>query len=364
MKTLLHIGTSSLALPEHAWDVVNLPDAGREWPVSPDVVVFDPDVGRAHLLEARLQHPTVPRVVLAGADEPYDLERARLAYAYLTQSANPERMNWLLHDALGEQALPRSRHLLEVADLPVLPANATRLLDALDDPEIRLRDATDLIASDPGLAARVLALANSAFYGLPRRVGRLQDAAGFLGLATLRRTVLATQVFRAFESVEDQAFVQRVRDFSVLRMNVARSLTGSPNEEVATAALLMDVGRLAQRSMCQTPVASLFPGSAELDEEAARCGLDSGMLAAIILDDWGMPSSIVHSVASAWWARPHAASGLGTAAVLRIASGLASEGLGEGERLSAGWLEALGVHNRIDGWRQHAADLAIQWPAA
>lgn len=55
-----------------------------------------------------------------------------------------------------------------------------------------------MVSQDPVLAARVLRLANSPFYGLPRQVGSLREAVLILGFSNLRGLVLSVGLIGAF----------------------------------------------------------------------------------------------------------------------------------------------------------------------
>ena len=70
-------------------------------------------------------------------------------------------------DDLRLEALVR-----QVRDLPALPAAVVRVMQLTEDPKAGMADVARALASDQALAARVLKLANSAFYGASRRISR------------------------------------------------------------------------------------------------------------------------------------------------------------------------------------------------
>jgi putative nucleotidyltransferase with HDIG domain len=85
-----------------------------------------------------------------------------------------------------------------VEGLPALPLIAGRLLEAVDDPNTSASDLSTLISSDPALAGRLLKMANSAFYGFPRRIGTVNLAVVVLGFETVRDLSLSVLVADCF----------------------------------------------------------------------------------------------------------------------------------------------------------------------
>ena len=77
------------------------------------------------------------------------------------------------------------KRLGECQQLPTLPGVVFQLLELCGREEASLQEAGDLIGSDPALAARVLQVVNSPFYGLRRDVTSLRQACSLLGVWSL-----------------------------------------------------------------------------------------------------------------------------------------------------------------------------------
>lgn len=93
-----------------------------------------------------------------------------------------EPMTTALIDALIE----------ELERLPAQPSVAMRVVWVADDPASSAKDLAAVIAADPSLTARVLKLANSAYYGLSGRVGNVGFAVTVIGFPTVRAMAAAT----------------------------------------------------------------------------------------------------------------------------------------------------------------------------
>src|SRR5688500_9508462 len=78
------------------------------------------------------------------------------------------------------------QRLETLAYLPTTIAVAMKLIELGKNPEPDPGEYAKIIGSDPGLSAKVLALANSSWFGIRNRVTRPQMAINLLGLGTVR----------------------------------------------------------------------------------------------------------------------------------------------------------------------------------
>jgi HD-like signal output (HDOD) protein len=78
-----------------------------------------------------------------------------------------------------------------VEDLPPMPRVAQKALVLVEDPNASLRDVSELLASDPALAARVLKIANSALFARQREIKTLSQAVSMIGFKGLKGIIVA-----------------------------------------------------------------------------------------------------------------------------------------------------------------------------
>ncbi len=135
-------------------------------------------------------------------------------------------------------------------ELPALPTVVAHALALLGDQNVDLGQLADVLGRDPGLAARLLRLANSAALGGARRFTRLRDAVARIGLKHVRSTVLVA-------SVKDVALREAgpLREFGtqIWRRSVAAASTLAAGAErwpvdadqAFLVGLLHDLGALA-----------------------------------------------------------------------------------------------------------------------
>ena len=79
-----------------------------------------------------------------------------------------------------------SRYTQELLTLPAQPAAAEQVLRIVSNRKAGAADLARVVETDPALAARVMRLANSPYYGSPRRVSSTRHATVMLGFDTVR----------------------------------------------------------------------------------------------------------------------------------------------------------------------------------
>ena len=81
-----------------------------------------------------------------------------------------------------------------IRDLPPMPAVAVKVLELLGDPDVNYTKLAQTISSDPAVSARLLKVANSAFYSMKRQIKTMDHAIAIIGERTLRSLVLAASL--------------------------------------------------------------------------------------------------------------------------------------------------------------------------
>lgn len=94
-----------------------------------------------------------------------------------------------------------------IAALPPLPATAQEILTCFGDEFIDADEVTAVVEGDPGICAKLLGLANSAYFGLAEPVNCIGDAISrVLGVDAVRSLVLAMAIQQSFSSRNCPAF--------------------------------------------------------------------------------------------------------------------------------------------------------------
>ena len=134
-------------------------------------------------------------------------------------------------------------------ELPALSPAVTQLLRALENPESSAKDVEVILSRDPAMSAKMLRLANSAYYGRPKQVSKISTAAVVLGFNTIKSLALSASVIQSLHGYGGRVIDQdRFWSHSLACGMAAKIL--SPRfpeldpEEAFTVGLLHDLGKL------------------------------------------------------------------------------------------------------------------------
>jgi HD-like signal output (HDOD) protein len=137
----------------------------------------------------------------------------------------------------------------EVQSLFSLPDVALRLNDLVGQPKTTNKQIVEVLQLDAGLAATVLRLANSAWYGLPSKVDTLSRAITLIGHGALRDLVLAAAFIKRFQGIPGEfvnmkSFWDNSVACGVVARNLSRRCRMHESEQMFLAGLLHKIGRL------------------------------------------------------------------------------------------------------------------------
>ncbi len=190
----------------------------------------------------------------------------------------------------------------EVEHLFSLPDVAIRLNDLIDQPDTTTQELVEVVQLDAGIAALVLRLANSAWYGLPSTVDSLSRAVTLIGQKALRDLVMSTSVITTFKGISAE-FVD-MRDFwdnsvtcGVVTRNLAAKCGIREVERMFLLGLLHKVGRLVFYASRPVQYRQVLQdqnnGEAALVEaEHAVFGFTYAELGAALLRAWQIPVAL------------------------------------------------------------------------
>lgn len=144
--------------------------------------------------------------------------------------------------------------LAHFSNLPTLPQVATRLMGMINNPLTSATDVAFVVGQDLSLSAKVLRLANSAFYGIPRSITSIHSAIVILGLKVINTMVLSLTVFDMFpDNTEKSARFDRKAFWlhslscgliaKFLAAKIKKVVLFDP-EEAFCAGLLHDIGKV------------------------------------------------------------------------------------------------------------------------
>ena len=196
--------------------------------------------------------------------------------------------------------------LAKVKSFPSMPGAAEKLLKLLDNPDTTAVQIEQILRYDPGLTANLLKLTNSVYFGLPCKVGSVSQAVVLLGWKKLLQLVMASCV-NAIMSKPIPGYGLSAGELwrhsiavSVAAEDLAKEIEISAPENIFTAALLHDVGKLVLGGFVKEDLEKIeIEASSGISFEVAEhmvLGTNHAEIGAKILKNWSFPSELVNAV--------------------------------------------------------------------
>lgn len=197
-----------------------------------------------------------------------------------------------------------------VRNLPSLPTVVIELLQTLDTEDIDIQQLAEKLARDQALAAKVLRVANSSFYGLQGKVDSIGDAIVVLGLQGVRTLATAAAVSNVFApgthadtaSYDLRAFWRHSIAVALGAKEIARKKHMNEGNAFA-AGLLHDIGRLALASCFPAHLGAVAASRTTTDDswlnaEQNLLGLDHAEIGRILTEYWRFPALLSRAIGS------------------------------------------------------------------
>ena len=89
--------------------------------------------------------------------------------------------------------------MVNISDISSIKEVITQLISVINDPKTGAKDLKDIIEKDPSLSARLLRVANSAYYGFRRRISNVQEAIVGIGFIAVKELALNQKVCELFQ---------------------------------------------------------------------------------------------------------------------------------------------------------------------
>lgn len=189
-------------------------------------------------------------------------------------------------------------------DLPYSPSLLQRLFAQTKDGSLAsLGQIAETISPDQGLTARLLAVANSAFYGLQSQVTSVQRAATVLGIKEIRTIVLALGVHgltKGHQLPEDFDLVAYwTHQLSVAQTArlMAKGLAAVDTDNIFTSGLLHDLGKMliamhAPKDWVSIGYLRAQKNLPHFKAEDEWWGVEHGVVGALVLRSWNLPAEL------------------------------------------------------------------------
>ena len=190
-----------------------------------------------------------------------------------------------------------------VDSLPSLPSIVLKLMDVVNSSDSSADDAAKLVGQDPALTSKMIRLANSAFYGIPRSISSVSSAVVILGFNTIRSLVLSASVAKMFEG-KHSLDMDRFWKHSIVTAMTAKiivrhlmSVRMMDPESAFCAGMLHDIGKLIFSQYMPEDYAAVCNYAKEkeislYEAEETLMGINHAQMGKILADKWSLPPDL------------------------------------------------------------------------
>jgi len=194
--------------------------------------------------------------------------------------------------------------LHDVDHLVALPDVCFRVNEMADDPVSSAADMAQVIGRDPNLAAQLLRIANSPYYGFPSKVETISRAITVIGTQDLRDLVLSASVINAFNVKANELIdMERYWSHALFTGLVARQLGSKTStkvlckERLFVAGLLHDIGQLVMSVKIPELMGIMVTRGKEeaepfFETERLIFNIGHGEIGAELMKQWHLPASL------------------------------------------------------------------------
>jgi len=382
-EVLLELYGMLLSGERDRWEVTLAPDAETALKLVQakpfDVVASDmqmPGMNGIQLLsEVRRLHPQTSRIIISGlTDQAEAADSLNCTHLFIPKPFDAKTLRATLERIGSLDAFLKDDKLRGLAGklrtLPSFPALYLEILREIESPTSSIQGIATIVAKDPAITAKILHVANSAAFGLSEKISDSADAVQMLGMTTVRSLVLSAQVYSNFAPGRVKGFSADALWSHLMKCgDLARAILRHERadfaecEDAFTAGMLHDMGKL----MLADSLPDEFSRALELaaGEEISQCeaeqqvfGATHAGLAAYLLGLWGLPAAIVEAVAFHHTPEQSELKKCSALTAVHVANALC-DSTGHAA-LNLEYLAEIGVADRLDDWREVAAELQME----
>lgn len=193
--------------------------------------------------------------------------------------------------------------IMTASDLPTIPVVATKVMQLIEDEKATAEELARVVASDPAVAARVLKISNSSFYGCQRQIQTLSHAIIVLGFGTLKSLVVAASVKQVYQpyGLTEKMLWEHSFGAGLASRLIAKEIRLVSEEEAFLGGLFHDIGKIIMNNI----------NNQQFQEAMQRCYNDGitfetaeqqvypythSEVGGLVLKKWNFPDILMHAV--------------------------------------------------------------------
>lgn len=337
----------------------------------------------AFLRQIMTQFPTTVRILYTPMLSPTSLSKALdVTHSVCLDSASAQDVIDLV-----ERAIAASRQLSEpkllrsfaaFKQLPSPPSVFHELTRQLNSERTTAQHIAAVVAKDPALAARLLRIVNSSYFGLSQSISNIQQAVTLLGTRTIRGLALAGHFGSHYKSDSRSTLfsLEALQSRSLMVARLAQSLARVAGgdallrDQAFLSGLLLDVGMVMLASEQADAYVKIFGYTAKhnrslSDVELKAFGVTHADLGACLLTKWNLPPRVIEAVQHHHTPAAYTQTGLTPLAIAHVADALlpslnTQPSIQANATLDTEFLAQAGLMAFLPKWRMEANGFRLQ----
>ncbi len=193
--------------------------------------------------------------------------------------------------------------IMTASDLPTIPVVATKVMQLIESESATAEELARVVASDPAVAARVLKISNSSFYGCQRQIQTLSHAIVVLGFGTLKSLVVAASVKQVYQpyGLTEKMLWEHSFGAGLAARIIARETRLVSEEEAFLGGLFHDIGKIIMNTVDKTQYQSVMQrcfNDGLTFEEAERqvYSYTHSEVGGLVIKKWNFPDMLMRAV--------------------------------------------------------------------
>ena len=193
--------------------------------------------------------------------------------------------------------------IMTASDLPTIPVVATKVMQLIESGNVTAEELSRVVASDPAVAARVLKISNSSYYGCQRQIQTLSHAIVVLGFATLKSLIVAASVKQVYQpyGLTEKMLWEHSFGAGLAARIIAKETRLAREEEAFLGGLFHDIGKIIMNSMdskqFQEVMQRCYNDGLSFEEAEQRVyPYTHSEVGGLVIKKWNFPDMLMHAV--------------------------------------------------------------------
>jgi HD-like signal output (HDOD) protein len=193
--------------------------------------------------------------------------------------------------------------IMTASDLPTIPVVATKVMQLIESENATAEELSKVVASDPAVAARVLKISNSSYYGCQRQIQTLSHAIVVLGFGTLKSLIVAASVKQVYQpyGLTEKMLWEHSFGAGLAARIIAKETRLASEEEAFLGGLFHDIGKIIMNSMnsrqFQDVMQRCYNDGLSFEEaERQVYSYTHSEVGGLVIKKWNFPDMLMHAV--------------------------------------------------------------------